>query len=182
MISKLIIKLIDRIRGESNINKLIKAGLKISRNCHFGSGVIIDQSHCWLIEIGNNVTLAPRVHILTHDASTKRHLGYTRIGKVKIDDNVFIGAGSIVLPNVHIGTNSIIGAGSVVSRDIPSNVVAAGNPAKKLFSLDEYLRRHKERMEQMPCFGEEFTVRKKITKKMKDEMNKEMKNGQGYVV
>lgn len=182
MINKLIIKLIDRIRGESNINKLIKTGLKIGRNSHVGCGVIIDQSHCWLIEIGNNVTLAPRVHILTHDASPKRHLGLTRIGKVNIDDNVFIGAGSIVLPNVHIGANSIIGAGSVVSRDIPSNVVAAGNPAKILFSLEDFIGKHKEQIARYPCFGEEYSLRQKITENMKDEMNKTMLHGQGYIV
>lgn len=64
--------------------------------CFYGE-VIIDPGHCWLIELGDDVTLAPRVHSLAHDASTKRELGYTRIAKVKIGSNVFIGAGSIVL-------------------------------------------------------------------------------------
>ncbi len=182
MSNSIIRKIIAKIRGEANCSKLIKNGFKIGSNCHLGGGVIIDQTNCWLIEIGNNVTLAPRVHILAHDASMKMHLGYTRIGKVRIDDNVFIGAGTIVLPNVHIGSNSIIGAGSIVSKDIPSNVVAAGNPAIILSSLDDFLRKHKEQMKKLPCFGEEYTVRKKVTKDMTDEMNRKMLHGQGYIV
>jgi acetyltransferase-like isoleucine patch superfamily enzyme len=51
--------------------------------------VIIDYSHYWHITIGENVTIAPRVHILAHDASTKLHLGYTKIGKVDIGNNNF---------------------------------------------------------------------------------------------
>lgn len=64
-------------------------GVKIGGNCKFQFEVVIDYSHYWLIEIGNDVTLAPRVHILAHDASTYNHFGYTKIGKVKIEDNVF---------------------------------------------------------------------------------------------
>lgn len=60
--------------------------------------VVIDPSHLWHIVIGNDVTLAPRVQILAHDASTKRHLGWTRIGKVTIGDRVFVGTSTIILP------------------------------------------------------------------------------------
>jgi maltose O-acetyltransferase len=165
-----------------NLDSLIDKGLKIGKNCNIMNGVIIDSSHCWHIEIGNNVTLAPRVHILAHDASTKKHLGFTRIGKVKICDNVFIGAGSIVLPNVNIGTNSIIGAGSVVTRDIPENTVAAGNPATVLRSLDNFLNIHKEQMDRLPCFGDEYTLRKNVSNSMKDEMNEKMIEGGGYII
>lgn len=90
---------------------------------------IIDPSHCWHIKIGDNVTLAPRVHILAHDTSTKHFLGYTRIGNVVIGNNVFIGADSVILPGVTIGDNVVVGANSTVSRDVPSNVVVAGSPA-----------------------------------------------------
>lgn len=61
------------IRGTINLDKLIKQGLVIGENFHAQEGVIIDPGHCWLIEIGSNVTLAPRVHILAHDASTKTY-------------------------------------------------------------------------------------------------------------
>ena len=62
---------ISRIRGEVSINELINRGLIIGNNFKCLNQVIIDDSHPWLIEIGDNVTLAPRVHILAHDASTK---------------------------------------------------------------------------------------------------------------
>ena len=66
-------------------------------------GYELDPSHCWLIEIGDNVTFGPHVQVLAHDASMHNVLGYTKIGRVRIGNNVFIGAGSIVLPNVQIG-------------------------------------------------------------------------------
>lgn len=121
--------------------------------------VVIDPSHCWHIKIGNNVTLAPRVHILAHDASTWIFLGYTRVSNVTIGDNVFIGAGSIVLPGVSIGNNVVIGAGSVVSCDIPDNCVAVGNPARVVRSIDDYLNREKQRMTASNVFGEQYTLR-----------------------
>lgn len=87
----------------------------------------------------------------------KKHLGYARIGKVIIGNKVFIGAGTIIFPNVSIGDNSIIGAGSVATRYIPANVVAAGNPAKILCTLYYYLSKHDDFMKSKPLFGEEYT-------------------------
>lgn len=113
-----------RLMDEPNLKKLKKNGLKVGENFSMQEKCIIDKSHCWLITIGDNVTLAPRVHILAHDASTKRHLNYAKIGLVNIGNKTFIGAGSIILPNVAIGNNCIIGAGSVVTKNIPDNSVA----------------------------------------------------------
>lgn len=115
-------------------------------------GVIIDPSHCYHIRIGSNVTLAPRVHILAHDASTFMFFGYTRAADVNIGDYVFIGASSIVMPGVTIGDRVIIGAGSVVTKDIPSNSVAVGNPARVICSLDEYLEKEKAKMNRENTF------------------------------
>jgi maltose O-acetyltransferase len=177
-------RLIDYLLLKINdykFNILLSRGLKIGDNCVMLDDVRIDSSHCGHIEIGNNVTLAPGVIILAHDASLKRHLGFTRIGKVKIGDNVFIGARSIILPNISIGQNSIIGAGSVVTRDIPENVVAVGNPAKVLCSLDNYLNKHRELMTNNPCFGEKYTFRMGVSKIMIEEMNNKMTDGLGYI-
>ena len=74
---KFLKKTLNKIRGEQSIDKLKKRGLKIGKNTTIMSGVIIDPSHCWHISIGNNVILAPRVHILAHDASTKLFLNHT---------------------------------------------------------------------------------------------------------
>ena len=105
----LIKELLYRLRGEYTTEKLISMGMTVGKNFGRLNGVILDPSHCWLITIGDNVTMAPRVHILCHDASTKGFLGYTKIGRVNIGDNVFIGAESVVLPGVNIGNNVIIG-------------------------------------------------------------------------
>lgn len=170
-----------RIRGEYTTEKLISMGMKVGKNFGRLHGVILDPSHCWLIKIGDNVTMAPRVHILCHDASTKVHLGYTKIGKVTIGNNVFIGAESVVLPDVQIGSNVIIGANSTVTKNIPDNVVAAGNPAKIICSLDEYLGRHKKNMESAPVYGEDYTLRGALTEEKKQQMISELQHGIGYV-
>lgn len=102
--------------------------------------MIIDPGHCWLITIGDNVTLAPRVH-----ASTKLYLGYTKIGCVEIGNNVFIGTGSIILPNVKISDNVIVGAGSVVTKNLTSGVYA-GNPCTLISSYESYMDRQKDKI------------------------------------
>lgn len=135
MIKKYIKKIRNRLIKENNIDDLIKRGLIVGKNFSMQPGCIIDYSHCWLIEIGNNVTLAPRVHILAHDASTKLPLGYTKIGNVKIGDNVFIGANVTILPNVTIGNNVIIGANSLVNNNIESNTVVCRKSNKNYIFL-----------------------------------------------
>lgn len=164
------------------VSELKKRGLIVGRNFKILNGVIIDWSHCHHITIGNDVTMAPNVHILAHDASTELHLGYVRIGKVDIGDRVFIGASSIVLPCVRIGSNVVIGAGSVVSRDIPDNVVACGNPARVTSSLEKWVERRKREMAAAPCFGEEYSIRQSVTEAMRVEMNVKMVCRVGYIV
>ena len=156
---KWIKRIVNSLRGELSLDKLVGRGLVVGKDFKRMGGVIIDPSHCWHIKIGDNVTLAPRVHILAHDACSGLFLGYTRVSNVIIGNNVFIGAGSIVLPGVSIGNNVVIGAGSVVSRDIPDNCVAVGNPARVIKTIDEYLNREKGRMKANNMFGEEYTLR-----------------------
>jgi maltose O-acetyltransferase len=73
-------RLINKIRGNMDVDSLVQKGLIVGENVFINFGCVIDESFCWLIELGNNVTLAPHVHILAHDASTKRELGYTKLG------------------------------------------------------------------------------------------------------
>lgn len=152
-------KLLLRLKGEQDVEKLIRRGLNVGEGFNCMGGVIIDPSHCWHITIGKNVTLAPRVHILAHDASTKVFCDYTRVSNVKIGNNVFVGAGTIILPGVTIGNNVVIGAGSVVARNVPDNSVAVGNPARVVKSLDEYLENEKQRMKPDVMFNDEYTLR-----------------------
>jgi maltose O-acetyltransferase len=164
------------------LDELKRLGLRAGRNLRLQSGATIDRNHCWHISIGNDVTIAPGAFILAHDASTKMHLGYTRIGKVEIGDRVFIGASAIVLPGVRIGSDVIIGAGSVVSHDIPDNVVACGNPATALGATDEWIDQKRSEMAAAPCFGEEYTLRRDVSDAMKAEMNDRMAGRVGYVI
>ncbi|HIU68565.1 MAG TPA: acyltransferase [Candidatus Scubalenecus merdavium] len=123
----------------------------------------IDSGFGWLITIGNNVTIT-NATILAHDASTKKSLGYTKVGRVDIGDNVFIGYGAIVLPNTRIGNNVIIGAGCVVAKDIPENSVVIGNPCHVLCSYDEYLTKNKEQLMKGPVFHKAFSEKTKAEK------------------
>jgi len=178
---KYIKRLFYRFRSNYTTEQLIKMGLKVGKNFHRMHDVILDPSHCWLIQIGDNVTMAPRVHILAHDASLVHYLGYARIGNVIIGDNVFIGADTVILPNVKIGNNCIIGANSTVSRDIPDNSVAVGSPAKVIIDTDSYIIKNKILMETHPIYDESYTNRGAITKEKKDKMFNELKNGFGFV-
>lgn len=152
-------KLINKIRGVQSVEKLKKRGLKIGKNVTIMGGVIIDPSHCWHIEIGSDVIIAPNVHILAHDAGTKLFLNHTKVANVKIGNRVFIGAGAIILPGVTVGDDVVIGAGSVVTKDILPNAVAVGNPAKIISSSDEYIQKQKEKMNAENTFDESFTLR-----------------------
>ena len=84
--------------------------------------------------IGPNVTIATANHPL-EPALREKALQYNT--PVHIGKNVWIGAGAILLPGVHIGDHSIIGAGSIVTKDIPSMVVAVGNPCRILKQIDK---------------------------------------------
>ena len=112
----------------------------INMNCTF-----VDNN---IIEIGNNVLIASNVQLYTATHSTKVHerimndeeiktgICKTYALPIKICDGAWIGGGSIVLPGVTIGKNSVIGAGSVVTRSIPDNCVAVGNPCRVIKYID----------------------------------------------
>lgn len=114
-------------------------GCKHGKN--FRSNTHIDALFPELVEIGDNFISAPGSRILSHDASLLFFTNKMRAGKTIIGNNVFLGANSIVLAGVNIGDRVIIGAGSVVSKDISSNSVVAGNPAKYICSVDEYIKK-----------------------------------------
>ena len=178
--------LFKRIRGDfsgnTDLEKLIEMGLKVGKNLDLQPGCIIDKSHCFLISIGDNVTLAPRVHILAHDGSTSRYLNCTIVGLVEIGDNSFIGASSIILPGVKIGSNVIVGSNSVVTKDIPDNCVYTGNPARYLCSTDEYITKQKSKMNENNTFDKSYRVEYGVTEDKKKDMREKLKNGIGYLM
>lgn len=181
MIRKLVKNLVYRIRGEYTVEQLVKLGLKVGENFNPQVGFELDPSHCWLITIGDNVTFGPHVHILAHDASTYQYLGYTKVGKVSIGNNVFIGDGTIVLPSVSIGNNVVIGAGSVVTSDIPDNTVAVGVPCTVIGGIDDFIEKNRNLLSTSPKYGEEYTLRGKITPERKRQMEEELLSRGGFV-
>lgn len=139
---------------EAAMEYCLEHGFKAGKNFKYNSGYPIDSNWPWLISVGDNVTLSSNVKLLAHDASTALTDVHTKIGIVKIGNNVFIGAGSIVLCNTRIGDNVIVGAGSVVTKDIPSNSVYAGNPAVFICTFEEYKEKHQESQKNHPIFRE----------------------------
>jgi maltose O-acetyltransferase len=128
--------------GALTNHELRKRGLTIGENCHIYTNRI-DYGHGYLISIGNNVTISS-ARILAHDGATKKILGYSKVGRVDIGNDVFIGADAVILPNVKIGNRVIVGAGSVVSRNIPDNSVAVGNPAHVVGTYDSFVNKNTE--------------------------------------
>jgi maltose O-acetyltransferase len=171
--------IVRMIRGEVPTDILIKRGMKVGKNFSREGGGRIDTSYCFLIEIGNNVTLAPNVVLLAHDASLKQFLGLSKVGNVRIGNNVFIGANSVVLPNVTIGDNVIIGAGSIVSRDIPSNTIYAGNPARFIRSIDEIKAKNLELSKKRPLYDYSFNALT-LSEEQKIQMKNDLKDGFGF--
>jgi maltose O-acetyltransferase len=102
------------------------------------------------------VTLAPNVHILAHDASTKKFIGYTKIKNTTIGNDVFIGANSIIMPGVKIGNNVIIAAGSVVTKDVDNNQLVGGNPIQFICTTENYLLKVKSQMNNKNVFDENY--------------------------
>ncbi len=174
MIKNLIIKIKKKLRITNDIKEYRKQGIIIGENTHI-LGCTLDQTHPHLIEIGNNCTLT-HCTVLTHDASTKKPLGKSKIGMVEIGNNCFIGYGSIILPGVKIGNDCIVGAGSVVGKDIPDNSVVVGNPCQIIKRTDEYLKKHKDNMKKYPNYN---VIYSKMTpndrKKQKEELKTKRK-------
>ncbi len=136
--------ILQQLLGHFGEGAFIKATLR----CDYGYNISIGARSfvnydctfidCNTITIGEDVQIAPGVHIYTAthplDAASRRS-GVESAIPVHIGDGVWLGGGTIVRPGVTIGENTVVGAGSVVVKDLPSNVMAVGNPACVVRSL-----------------------------------------------
>lgn len=137
--------------SETLVKYIRKRGGNVGENvyiydsCH----ARIDTNNAHFISIGNNVLITEGVIVLGHDYSYSVVANvYSELlkkqRKTVIGNNVFLGMNAIILMGAEIGDNSIIGAGSVVSGILEGNAVYAGNPAKKICSIEEYYHRLKD--------------------------------------
>ena len=104
-----------------------KRGVKIGPGAFIGTACILETSHPELVEIGARVAISMRVTLIGH-FNWKRVSGPT----VVIEDDVYIGPGSIIMPNVSIGRGSVVAAGSVVYANVKPGTMVRGNPAKPI--------------------------------------------------
>ena len=119
------------------------------KHIHLGNYIYINFNFTAVddgeIYIGNHVMLGPNVTIATaghpvYPPLRERGIQYNL--SVRIGDNVWVGAGVVMVPGVTIGENAVIGAGSVVTKDIPANVVAVGNPCRVMRPIGEHDREY----------------------------------------
>lgn len=148
-----LLEMIRLYRYRLRIGRLVERGLRLGRNVTIEYTASIDDDFAHLIEIGDNCSISNQVRILAHDATTFKFTGgHTRLGKVVLKENCFIGEKTIILPGVTLGPNVLVAAGSVVNRDIPPNSCAAGVPARVYAKFDELIERHRQRLAERTVF------------------------------
>lgn len=146
----------SRITSEGILEHLRKGGAEIGEDVLIYSphNTVIDQTMPFLLKIGDHVRITEGVVILAHDYSWSvlKRLETDEIhpggilgarSPVEIGSNVFIGMHTVITRGVTIGDNVIIGAGSVVTKDCPSDGFYAGNPARRIMSIEEFYRKRK---------------------------------------
>lgn len=142
--------------------RIKRSGLIIGKGTRIMNRLSDYGSEPYLIRIGEHCSISSGVKFITHDGGTiifrenpeyskgRRPVDINKYGTIKLDDNVFLGMNSIIMPNVSIGSNSVVGAGSVIRRNVPPNVVVAGNPARVVCTLEEYIKICEEETIQFP--------------------------------
>ncbi|KYK37762.1 MAG: hypothetical protein AYK18_09245 [Theionarchaea archaeon DG-70] len=137
---------------KTKVKILRQMGVKIGENTIIYTSIFnFDTFFPHLVDIGSRCVVSKKTLLITHDYSKNFPTdGLTTMtkGRITIKDNTFIGMRCIILPGVTIGKNVIVGAGAVVTKSIPDNMVAAGNPAQVICSLEEYREKGSEREEE----------------------------------
>jgi maltose O-acetyltransferase len=157
-------------------------GMKIGNDVFLPPSTRIDVSHCFLISIGDHCGFGEDCFLLAHDAQMDEFLDAARIGRVVIHASCHIGARTVILPGVEIGPRTIVGANSVVSRTLPPDTVCAGNPARPIWSLDEYLEKHRSRLRHAPTFPYDRYSLQYLTPERQAELVASVTTTDAYIV
>jgi len=158
-------------------DRLQSMGMRIGHNVWLPGSTWIDTSYCFLISIGDDCGFGEECVILAHDAQMDEFIDAARIGRVVIHNSSHIGTRCVILPGVEIGPRTIVGAGSMVTKSLPPNTVCAGNPARVICSLDDYLAKHRERVARSPTFPYTRT----LSREERSRIAQAVANQDGYV-
>lgn len=150
--------------SDALVSYLKSKGADIGKNVYFYTPMqsVVDTANAQFLEIGDNVQFTAHTKLIEHDYSfvvlcNKYNSIPRKQKRTKIGSNVFVGVGAIILMGADIGNNVIIGAGAVVSGKVESNSVYAGNPARKICTLDEHFERNKAQfIDSAKCYAEGF--------------------------
>ena len=143
--------------GYSRAEYLKKIGLFRSQGehcffipCNYGT-------EPYLLSFGDNVHVASDVRFVTHDVAAKMfshmepdHVHTSRVGRIDVGSNVFLGAGATILYDVKIGDRVIVAAGSLVNRDLPTGGIYGGIPARRIGNFEDYLAKSRDYSRQVP--------------------------------
>lgn len=154
-------------------------GMQLGADVWLPASTWIDPDFCFLISIGDHSGFGEECLILAHDAQMDEFLDAARIGRVTIHQSCHIGARTVILPGVEIGPRTIVGANSVVTKSLPPDTVCAGNPARVLYALQDYLQKHRVRM----AGGKTFQYQKEpLTPAQCEEIGAALQNHNVYLV
>ena len=156
--------------------------MKLGNDVWLPDSTFIDTSHCYLISIGDHCGFGEGCVILAHDAQMDEYLDAARLGRVAIRESCHIGARTVILPGVEIGPRTVVGAGSIVNKSLPADTVCAGNPARVLCSLDEYLAKQRARIAAARTFEyADYDIRC-LTTQRRAELVAACESGAAYII
>jgi carbonic anhydrase/acetyltransferase-like protein (isoleucine patch superfamily) len=115
----------------------------------YGTSYFMFSAEPYLVTLGDNVFISIDASFVCHDGSTlpfrKDIPDLELAGEIIVGNNVFIGTKALILPGITIGNNCVVGANSVVTKNVPDNCVVAGNPARRIKSIEDFLNKAQEK-------------------------------------
>ncbi len=158
------------IHCRANMTRYLRfLGARIEERCSIYTAPHNFGTEPWLIEIGDDVTLGQGVLLITHDGASRLFRdnmpGTNNLDTIVIRDNYCVGNNATLLPGIEIGPDSVVGTGSVVTRTVPPRTIVAGNPARPIKTLDEYIESYPKRMVPLDATDRD-ALRKELTVKL----------------